>query len=64
MMNGMVFTGEISASVPIRGNVGLRFRPDGQQTGNYPETLVLYRMRPTVSMQVGSVLRGAADTAV
>ena len=33
-------------------------------TGSYPETLVLYRMRPTVSVQVGSVLRGASDTAV
>ena len=31
----------------------------------WPETLeVLYRMRPTVSVQVGSVLRGASDTAV
>jgi len=29
-----------------------------------PETLVLYRMRPTVSVRVGSVMRGASDTAV
>ncbi len=28
------------------------------------ETLVLYRMRPLVSVQVGSVLRGASDTAL
>jgi len=27
-----------------------------RQTGSYPETLVLYRMRPTVSVQVGSVM--------
>jgi len=32
---------------------------------HWPETLeVLYRMRPTVSVQAGSVLRGASDTAV
>jgi hypothetical protein len=29
-----------------------------------PETLVLYRMRPTVSVSVVWVLRGASDTAV
>ena len=36
----------------------------GIRLSHCPETLVLYRMRPTVSMQVGSVLRGASDTAV
>src|SRR5271157_5353763 len=29
--------------------------------GSGPQTLVLYRMRPTVSVQVGSVLRGASN---
>ena len=40
---------------------GTRKRPP--QSGSV-QTLVLYRMRPTVSVQVGSVLRGASDTAV
>jgi hypothetical protein len=39
----------------------MRSRPEVR---NFRETLVLYRMRPTVSVQVGSVLRGASDTAV
>ena len=39
--------------------------PISRQARSYPETLVLYRMRPTVSAQVSrEVGRGASDTAV
>jgi len=44
---------------------GRPFRVVCRQTGNYPETLVLYRMRPVVEWQVDlGVGRGASDTAV
>src|SRR5271165_6412571 len=39
---------------PTRASVRADHLPDGRQTGNYPETLVLYRTRPIPRRQVGS----------
>jgi len=39
--------------------------PDGRQTGNYPETLVLYRTRPArLPKSTCHLIWGASDTAV
>jgi hypothetical protein len=52
------------AQASVRGACGFVLTADSEVNALVRVTLVLYRMRPAVSVSVVWVLRGASDTAV